>query len=135
MRRGGGIRAGEVSGCDINVPLATQAASKAELLENELDVMGAESTEDRLSGAARLLELTQRCEELQTELASARAGIPQVDHVWGSPNATAFQTRCQYTGGRGCCRNLDFCHDFGMLVRAMQPAVSKAWQRCQCRTW
>ena len=62
-----------------------QAASQAELLENELAVMGGESTEDRLSGAAQLLELTQRCKELKEELAAARAGIPQVslhNHDW-----------------------------------------------------
>jgi len=60
--------------------LSMQAATKAELLENELDVMGAESTEDRLSGAAQLLQLTQRCEDLKMELAAARAGLPQVSH-------------------------------------------------------
>ena len=30
--------------------------------------MGGESTEDRLSGAARMLELTQQCEELKARL-------------------------------------------------------------------
>lgn len=49
-----------------------QLASKAELLQNELDVVGSEGAEDRLSGAARLLDLTQQCEELKARLEAAR---------------------------------------------------------------
>lgn len=48
--------------------LCMQLASKAELLQNELDVVGSEGTEDRLSGAARLLDLNQQCEELKARL-------------------------------------------------------------------
>lgn len=58
--------------------LYLQLTSQAELLQNELNVVGSEGTEDRLSGAAHLLELTQQCEELRARLEESKATASQV---------------------------------------------------------
>ena len=63
---------------DLQFLLCAQLASRAELLQNELDVVGSEGTEDRLSGAAKLLDLTQQCEELTARLEAVKEAQPIV---------------------------------------------------------
>lgn len=50
-----------------------QAVCRAEVLENELSVLRAEGAEDRISGAAQLLALQQKCEELESRLHASGA--------------------------------------------------------------
>ena len=72
-----------------------QLASRAELLQNELDVVGAEGTEDRLSGAARLLDLTQQCEELKARLEAVDEAQPIVSSLLFRASCTRQLSRAE----------------------------------------